>query len=48
MANEQRNYKDIIFRMIFKDKGNLLSLCNAVNRTEYRNNEGLRAVSEKE
>ena len=41
MANEQRNYKDTIFRMIFKDKVNLLSLYNAVNGTDYKNPEKL-------
>ena len=32
----QRNYKDTFFRMLFKDKGNLLSLYNALNRTDYK------------
>ena len=31
----QRNYKDSFFRMLFKDRENLLSLYNALNRTEY-------------
>ena len=31
----QRNYKDSIFRMLFRDKENLLNLCNALNRTYY-------------
>ena len=31
----QRNYKDSFFRMLFKDKENLLSLYNALNRTNY-------------
>ena len=31
----QRNYKDTIFRMLFKDKENLLSLYNALNKTDY-------------
>ena len=31
----QRNYKDTIFRMLFKDKENLLSLYNALNQTAY-------------
>ena len=31
----QRNYKDSFFRMLFKDKENLLSLYNALNRTDY-------------
>ena len=37
----QRNYKDSIFRMLFKDKENLLSLYNALNRTDYTDVEGL-------
>ena len=31
----RRNYKDTIFRMLFKEKENLLSLYNAVNQTAY-------------
>ena len=34
-ATVQRNYKDTIFRMLFKDKENLLSLYNALNKTGY-------------
>ena len=34
-ANVQRSYKDTIFRMLFKDKENLLSLYNALNETDY-------------
>ncbi len=34
-ANVQRNYKDTVFRMLFKEKENLLSLYNAVNGTAY-------------
>ena len=37
----QRNYKDTIFRMLFKDKENLLSLYNALNRTNYMDVNGL-------
>ena len=37
----QRNYKDSIFRMLFKDKENLLSLYNALNQTDYTDVEGL-------
>ena len=33
-AEAQRNYKDSIFRMLFKDKENLLSLYNALNKTD--------------
>ena len=37
----QRNYKDTIFNMLFKDKENLLSLYNALNRTDYKDVDGL-------
>ena len=30
-------YKDTVFRMIFKEKGALLSLYNALNGTNYQN-----------
>lgn len=33
----QRNYKDTVFRMIFKEKEHLLSLYNAVNDTHHTN-----------
>lgn len=33
--NVQRCYKDTMFRMLFKEKENLLSLYNAVNKTSY-------------
>ena len=34
-AKIQRNYKDSFFRMLFKNKENLLSLYNALNETAY-------------
>ena len=37
----QRNYKDTFFRMLFKDKENLLSLYNALNNTAYTDVNGL-------
>ena len=37
----QRNYKDTVFRMLFNDKENLLSLYNALNRTKYTDTDGL-------
>ena len=40
-AKVQRNYKDTIFRMLFKDKENLLSLYNALNKTGYTDVDGL-------
>ena len=36
-TNTQRNYKDTIFRMLFREKENLLSLYNALNHTAYTN-----------
>ena len=40
-----RNYKDTVFRMIFSDRKNLLSLYNAVNGTSYKNPEELEIVT---
>lgn len=40
-AHVQRNYKDTMFRMLFKEKENLLSLYNAVNKTSYTDVESL-------
>ena len=40
-ATVQRNYKDTVFRMLFKDKENLLSLYNALNKTAYTDMDGL-------
>lgn len=37
----RRNYKDTVFRMLFKEKENLLSLYNAVNGTKYKNTDNL-------
>lgn len=36
-TNVQRNYKDTVFRMIFQERENLLSLYNALNGTDYTN-----------
>ncbi|MCM1258684.1 MAG: hypothetical protein NC307_12620 [Roseburia sp.] len=41
MNDMQRNYKDTVFRAVFKDKVNLLSLYNAVNGTDYKKVEEL-------
>lgn len=35
-----RNYKDTIFRKLFSDRENLLSLYNAINGTAYENSTG--------
>ena len=40
-AQMKRSYKDTMFRMLFKEKENLLSLYNAVNKTSYSNVEEL-------
>lgn len=40
-----RNYKDSVFRMLFSDRKNLLSLYNAVNGTSYKNPEELEIVT---
>ncbi|WP_243176872.1 hypothetical protein [Blautia segnis] len=40
-----RNYKDTVFRMLFSDRKNLLSLYNAVNGTSYKNPEKLEIVT---
>ena len=39
-----RNYKDTVFRMLFSDRKNLLSLYNAVNQSNYKNPEDLEIV----
>ncbi len=36
-----RKYKDVLFRFIFRDKKDLLSLYNAINGTNYQNTEDL-------
>ena len=40
-----RQYKDTVFRMLFSDKKNLLSLYNAINRTSYTDLEQLEIVT---
>ena len=40
-----RNYKDTVFRMLFSDRKNLLSLYNAVNQSNYKNPEDLEIVT---
>lgn len=37
----QRNYKDTVFRMLFREKKNLLDLYNALNGTAYEETDGL-------
>ena len=45
MKTANRKYKDTIFRMLFSDKKNLLSLYNAVNHRKYQNAEDLEIVT---
>ena len=40
-----RQYKDTVFRMLFKDKKNLLSLYNAMNQRDYTDAEALQVVT---
>ena len=40
-----RNYKDTVFRMLFSDRKNLLSLYNAVNQKHYTEPEDLEIVT---
>ena len=40
-----RNYKDTVFRMLFSDRKNLLSLYNAVNQRHYTDPEDLEIVT---
>lgn len=41
----RRSYKDSLFRMLFRDRSQLLSLYNAVNRTSYTDPEALTIVT---
>ena len=38
---KKRNYKDTVFRMLYQDKSELLSLYNVVNDTHYTDPEEL-------
>lgn len=40
-SNVQRNQKDTVFRMLFQEKENLLSLYNALNKTTYTDTDRL-------
>lgn len=37
----ERNYKDTVFRMLFREKSALLSLYNAINKTNFTNEDDL-------
>lgn len=43
-ASAQRNYKDSVFRMPYRDKSKLLELYNAINDTKYTDPEKPEAV----
>ena len=45
MPATNRNYKDTVFRMLFSDRKNLLSLYNAVNQSNYNNPDDLEIVT---
>ena len=45
MPTVNRKYKDTVFRMLFSDRENLLSLYNAVNETTYERPEELEIVT---
>ena len=40
-----RKYKDTVFRMLFSDRKNLLSLYNAVNGSNYEDSDVLEIVT---
>lgn len=42
---EERNYKDTVFRMLFRNKRRLLKLYNAINGTSYDNPDELEIVT---
>ena len=44
-VKENRNYKDTLFRMIFKEPRELLSLYNALNNSSYTNPDDLKIVT---
>ena len=44
-ATANRNYKDSVFRFIFKEKKELLALYNAVNGTHYENPDDLQVTT---
>ena len=45
MSNTERNHKDNVFCLLYRDKKNLLSLYNAMNDTSYENEEELEVVT---
>lgn len=45
MPNTARNHRDNVFCMLYRDRGNLLSLYNAVNGTDYQDERELDVVT---
>lgn len=45
VPNAARNYKDRIFRMVFREKKVLLALYNAMNETDYENEDDLKVTT---
>lgn len=45
LCYNQKNYKDTLFRMIFSNKTELLSLYNAIKGTEYHDPDVLKIVT---
>lgn len=45
VPNAARNYKDRIFRMVFREKKALLALYNAMNGTDYENEDDLKVTT---
>ena len=45
VPNAARNYKDRIFRMVFREKKALLALYNAMNETDYENEGDLKVTT---
>lgn len=45
VPNAARNYKDRIFRMVFREKKALLALYNAMNETDYENEDNLKVTT---
>ena len=45
VPNVARNYKDRIFRMVFREKKALLALYNAMNETDYENEDDLKVTT---
>jgi hypothetical protein len=41
MNHAVRNYKDTVFRMLFKEKQTLLGLYNALNHSQHTNTDDL-------